>query len=385
MLKQTKIAWLSLTLLFLGARAGAGVAIPDWVRQAAAQPSATYSADTNAVVLLDDTEETVAGAGEYLEHHRRVVRILRPQGRDEAELGVPLDRQEKVLSVHAWSVDASGHEYEVKDKEFLDVSPYSDVLYSDFHVLRATAPAAGSGSLIGFEYTARRRGWLNQLDWTFQEDIPVREAQFSVQLPGGWEFKPSWTGAAAVRPARVENTSKWVVHDVPAIEREPRMPAFRSLYGRMEVAYFAPNETAVGSWEGLGRWYGGLTAGRRMATPEIVEKVKQLTADRTDFDGRVRSLASFLQSDVRYVAIEIGVGGFQPHPASDIFHARYGDCKDKATLLSSMLQEAGIRSDYLVINVYHGVVNPDVPSADSFNHVLLAIDVPAGVSPDSYL
>ena len=93
----------------------------------------------------------------------------------------------------------------------------------------------------------------------------------------------------------------------------------------------------------LGRWYVGLTSDRRIATPEITQKARELTAGKTDFDGKARTLASFLQSEVRYVAIEIGIGGYQPHPAGDVFHARYGDCKDKVTLLSTMLREVGIR------------------------------------------
>src|SRR5205814_442579 len=84
-----------------------------------------------------------------------------------------------------------------------------------------------------------------------------------------------------------------------------------------------------------------------------------------------------VQHDVRYVAIEIGVGGFRPHPAQDIFSNRYGDCKDKATLLSTMLSQAGIRSYYVLINVNRGVVAPDFPTATEFDHAILAIELPA--------
>src|SRR5437899_895658 len=43
---------------------------------------------------------------------------------------------------------------------------------------------------------------------------------------------------------------------------------------------------------------------------------------------KIRALAAFVQKDIRYVAIEIGIGGYQPHSAQDIFANRYGDCKD---------------------------------------------------------
>ena len=357
--------------------AAASVSIPDWMRQAAAQSVPAYPGDTTAVVLLDYTEKTVTGPTEYIEHYRRVVKILRPEGRSEGELSVYLGRQQKLLSVHAWSIDSTNREYELKDKDFIETSPYTEELYSDFHFRSAKAPAAQPGSFIGFEYQVRRTPWLSQLDWFFQEDIPVREAQLTVQLPPGWEYKAAWAGIAQMPPVQTANGWQWTMHDVPPIQDEPRRPAFLSLCARMQVAYFTPSEPAVGSWDGLGQWYSGLTAGRRNPTPAITEKVQQLTAGKTDFDAKLRALAGFLQAEVRYVAIEIGIGGYQPHAAGDIFHARYGDCKDKATLLSAMLSEAGIRSDYVVISTHRGAVNPALPAANSFNHVILAIELPA--------
>jgi hypothetical protein len=357
---------------------------PDWVRQAAAQTLGTYSPDTNAVVLLDATDNTLTGTGEYLEHRRRVVKILRPDGRDEGDLEVYLDHGEKLLSLHAWTLDAAGHEYELKEKDFNEVSPFDDDLYSDIRYRTATAPAAIPGSVIALEYLVRRRAWLNQLDWIFQEMNPVHEAEFSVQLPVGWEYTTAWADAKPVSPTQAGGAWQWTVHDVPGIEHEPRMPSLRSLSGRMALSFFAPGRPSAASWDQIGRWYIQLTADRRTVTPELAAKVQQLVAGQSTFDGKVRALAQFMQTEVRYVGIEIGIGGWQPHPAADVFHARYGDCKDKATLLQTMLQAAGIGSAYLVINTRRGVADPAVPSAFSFNHVIVAIEIPAGVNPAAY-
>src|SRR5262249_7758027 len=80
-------------------------------------------------------------------------------------------------------------------------------------------------------------------------------------------------------------------------------------------------------------------------------------------------LASFVQKDVRYVAIEIGIGGYQAHLAGDIFRALYGDCKDKATLLSRMLQEVGLRSDFVLIPTERGTVHADPTSSQLIQFV----------------
>jgi len=373
----------ALTLLLLAPLLHAAPT-PDWVRQAAAQTLGTYSPDTNAVVLLDATDNTLTGAGEYLEHRRRVVKILRPDGRDEGDLEVYLDHGEKLLSLHAWTLDAAGHEYELKEKDFNEVSPFDDDLYSDIRYRTATAPAAIPGSVIALEYLVRRRAWLNQLDWIFQEMNPVHEAEFSVQLPVGWEYTTAWADAKPVSPTQAGGAWQWAVHDVPGIEHEPRMPSLRSLSGRMALSFFGPGRPSAASWDQIGRWYIQLTADRRTVTPELAAKVQQLVAGQSTFDGKVRALAQFMQTEVRYVGIEIGIGGWQPHPAADVFHARYGDCKDKATLLQTMLQAAGIGSAYLVINTRRGVADPAVPSAFSFNHVIVAIEIPAGVNPAAY-
>ena len=82
-------------LLLLSAGCGphafaGGVNIPDWVRQAAATPLGTYSAETKAVVLLDQADYVVTAPGEYVEHSRWVAKILRPEGREEADFSIHL-------------------------------------------------------------------------------------------------------------------------------------------------------------------------------------------------------------------------------------------------------------------------------------------------------
>src|ERR1039458_8015559 len=73
-----------------------------------------------------------------------------------------------------------------------------------------------------------------------------------------------------------------------------------------------------------------------------------------------------------------GIGGLQAHPAADIFRNRHGDCKDKTTLLISMLQVAGIHAVYMAVDRGRGVVDPDAPSLYG-NHMITAIEIPADV------
>jgi Transglutaminase-like superfamily len=138
------------------------------------------------------------------------------------------------------------------------------------------------------------------------------------------------------------------------------------------------------NWAEMGKWYSNLTSGRRDASPEIINQVKTLTSSSPTTLAKMKALAQFVQHDVRYVAIELGIGGFQPHPATDVFSHHYGDCKDKATLLSSMLKQVGVDSFYVVINDERGAVTPQSPpSVGVFNHAILAIQLPPNTSDPS--
>jgi hypothetical protein len=384
MLALTKLARYALILCGLCASAF-GVSIPDWVRTAAAQTTPKFDSKTKAVVLLDDSNVTVLGTGEYILHHRRVARILRPEGRDEGDLVVVFNGKDKLLSIHGWSIDSTGREFELKDKDFAEVGAFAGFeLYNDYRLRAAKAAASGPGAIVAMESEVRYHPWLNQFTWNYQEPIPVQEARLSFQLPAGWEYKSSWATNASTPPAvSGANPWQWTLRNIPGIEPEPLMPSIRALCARMELAYFAPAAPAVASWDGIGHWYTLLTEGRRNASPEITEKVRQLTAGKPDFDAKLQALTNFVQNDVRYVAIEIGVGGFQPHSASDTFRARYGDCKDKATLLSSMLHEAGISSQYILIHTERGIVDPALPSS-LFNHAIVAVELPAGADSAAY-
>jgi hypothetical protein len=378
--------WGVSTLMFLLSSGAHAVTVPDWVRTAAGATLPNYEADTNAVVLLDDTTYSVSTPDEYTEHYRRVVKILRPDGRDEGTFYVHFRQKEKITLLHAWSIDKAGHEYEMKEKEFAEKGLVDFELYNDIRFRVATVPASDPGAVVALEYEVRRHPWLNHLHDSFQEGIPIHEARVELLLPRGWEYVANWAGLSPVAPVReAGNDVQWILHDLPAIKHEAMSPSRWALTARLELAYLEPGQSAknTASWQAMGKWYDGLVVGRRDPNPELSEKARQLVAGKTDFDGKARALTSFLQSDIRYVAIEIGIGGFQPHAAQDVFRFRYGDCKDKATLLSSMLHEVGIESDYVIISTHRGVVHPDMPSP-AFNHVILAIEVPAGVSTDQY-
>jgi len=166
------------------------------------------------------------------------------------------------------------------------------------------------------------------------------------------------------------------------------MPPWQGVAGQMIVSFFPSGGSAQNqgfqNWKQMGIWYQGLTSGRRDASPELKQKAASLTASASTPSAKMKALGEFAQRDIRYVAIELGIGGWQPHPAAEVFTHHYGDCKDKATLMGAMLHEIGIDSYYVVINSERGSVTPETPAhMGGFDHVIVAIKLPDGVSEGS--
>ncbi len=362
--------------------------VPEWMRAAARDSLPPAEKDAVAVILLDETVTIVKENGDMETTYRRVYKILRPEARQKfGALQISFNDDTRITSLKAWGMPANGKEIEIKEKDAAETGETSDDLYSNLRFKDLLLPAMDPGNFVGYEYTQKDRPYLFADKWSFQNFIPVRRARYQLQLPPGWEVKTEWANYPELKETPSgTNSFSWELENIPAISDEPDMPPFQAIAGRMAVKFFprdlALRTKAAGSWNDIALWYAGLTSSSRDSTPEIKQKVSELTANSKTTLDKIKALTSFMQRDIRYVAIEIGIGGFQPHPASAVFHYRYGDCKDKATLLGTMLQEIGVQSYYVVAQTTRGIVMPDLPATNSFNHMIIAIhlpdDVPSG-------
>ena len=368
-------------------RATAGDA-PAWMHALVNAPLPVYDEKTDAVLLYSETDVTVVSADKIKTITREAYKILRPNGREHGTVAVYFNPQRKIKSLHGWCIPAQGKDYEVKDKDAVDRAVNDGLLMDDVRIRVLTIPAPDPGNIVGYEYEVEERPFFLQDQWYFQELDPVRESHYSLQLPAAWEFKASWLNHSEIKPAEAGNNLwQWTVTDVKEIRHEPAMPPFRGVAGQMIVTYFPPGGKAVNGfadWNDLGNWVNQLMAGRVDASPEVKQQVATLTAVKSTQLEKMQVIAQFVQRDIRYVAIELGIGGWQPHPAPEVFSHRYGDCKDKATLMRSMLHEIGIESFHVVINSNRGVVTRETPAQNfGFNHAIVAIKLPDALNDPS--
>jgi hypothetical protein len=362
---------------------------PAWLHALAGTSLPAYGEKTNAVLLYSGTAIEVEANGKLKRLERRAYRILRPDGAARGRLGFVIDGKTRVVDLHAWCIPAAGKDYELSRRDAVEAG-LSDVengmLATDIRGLYLRIPAAAPGNTIGYEITEEQTPYFMADAWRFQDVIPVREAQYSLQLPVGWTFRSVWrnhpeTAATQAGP----NQWQWTLNDVDPLLVEPRMPFAGGLAGGMIVTLMQPGGPGQGikSWSDVGVWYAGLARGRRDLSPELRQKALELTAAAPSPLAKMQALAIFVQNEVRYVAIELGIGGYQPHSASEVFAHRFGDCKDKATLLSAMLEAIGVKSYYVLINTARGAVTAESPPAPYFNHAILAVALPADMDDPS--
>jgi len=127
--------------------------------------------------------------------------------------------------------------------------------------------------------------------------------------------------------------------------------------------------TTFANWEQVGRWYASLEKDRRAPTPDVRAEAEQLTKGLNTELDKVEALYDFVSKNFRYVSLSLGVGRYQPHAAADVLHNQYGDCKDKHTLLASLLEAEGFHADSVLINSTRKL-DPDMPSPSQFDHVI---------------
>jgi hypothetical protein len=355
--------------------------LPGWVTQAAATTG--HWGDAKAVFLLQDILVTVDANGKATERDRIVVKILRPEGRGYARPQVYFTKDSKLESFHVWSIGPDGHRYAMKDSEYLDVGldgSSEGILYNDERERIASPPGADPGGIVAWEDTTEIPSYMSEDEWPFQSDIPMVRATFEIDLPQGWHQRAVWSRHAPVQPTEATpNHFSWELDNVPAIDLSnvSLAPDWAALAGWMDVHYSAnPVPEAGALWEQIGNWYEGLASPQSEGGTDIASEARSV-ATGDDFMTRLEKVADFMQQQIRYVGIEVGIGGWKPHSAEEVFRNRYGDCKDKATLMIAMLDAVGIRATWVPVDDRRGVFDPAAPAIQG-DHMIMAIQIPAG-------
>src|SRR5271166_5221138 len=247
-------------------------------------------------------------------------------------------------------------------------------VYTDYRQKHVTVPGLRPGEILEYEMVtvihtplAAGQFWTDyvfdknniNLDETLDVDIPADRPVKLKTKPG---MDPKITEENGRRIYHW--SSSHLVRDDDKDKEKDAKKKHRPDDDRPDVQL-----TTFETWEQIGRWYASLEKDRRAPTPEVRAKAQELTKGlNTDLD-KTEALYDFVAKNFRYVSLSLGVGRYQPHAASDVLHDQYGDCKDKHTLLASLLEAEGLHASSVLINSSRKL-DPDVPSPSQFDHVI---------------
>ncbi len=356
--------------------------VPQWGVEAAKTRTPAYVKDASAVILYDEYVETVDAQGRAVERERKAIRILKPQGRGNT-CEVSYDVDEKINYFRAWTIAADEKRYQAQEAEISDEGDTGvPILLSTRRMRVAHPPAVDVNAVVICESEELMEPYMQEKVWGVQSGIPVVYQALEVDLPAGRAHAFAWHAYKGGEPVEVApNHFRWEVKDMPALTLRdvPSHPEWAALAARMTVQW--GDAALVGrdqQWRAIGQWVTVLEANRPDPSPEITAKVQTLIAGAPDFYTKLSRITESIQRDIRYFIVVRGIGGLQAHHAADIYRNRFGDCKDKTTLLISMLQVAGIKAYYMPVDDRRGIVDPEDPSLVG-NHMITAIELPADV------
>lgn len=359
---------------------------PAWLQQAAAIKVPSYDKDVPAVVLRTEQAVTVSEDGRANYVTTYAVRILTRDGRAFAEAAeIYLTKTGKIRELNAWLIRPNGFVKKYGKNETVDRISEPNDIYDEFRVkIIDASDDADAGVVFGYQAVGEDRPLFNQDIWLFQDFLPSLQSRYSLTLPPGWRASSMTFNHEKVEPTISGSTYVWELLNLAPIKPEVSSPRLGGLAPRMAINYFqgdsgpGANPRSFENWAQVSRWASQLHDPQAVPDESVAAKARELTANsKTDLD-RIRAIAHFVQR-LQYISIDIGVGkgnGYRPHAASQVLAKAYGDCKDKANLMRSMLRVLNITAYPIVIYSSDPThVREEWASPMQFNHCIIGIKV----------
>lgn len=172
-----------------------------------------------------------------------------------------------------------------------------------------------------------------------------------------------------VQPSGLETAYIWERNNIPALEVEDNTPEWYDPVPSVELSEFV-------SWGEVAKWAVPLYQLKTPLSPELKKQIEKWRSEQRTPEARVLTALRFVQDEVRYLGIELGPHSHQPHDPSSVFAKRFGDCKDKALLLSTLLNNLDIEAAPALVNTRaKRLLDERQPSPYSFDHVIVKAKV----------
>jgi tetratricopeptide (TPR) repeat protein len=346
-------------------------------------PAAQKYPEAGALILSCDESIEITPDHKEIATLHYLVKILNDRGKNEfAETTIDYDMTyEKVELVYARTIKPDGETVEVGASQVRNVSKYLNFpLYSNAWVYIISFPEVGIGSAIEYKVKIYRNQLVNKKDFVLsyplQGSEPILNANFTLKVPKGQAphiktlNEEYLSFNACLRPKINEEEGRliysWQFKDIPQIIPEPQMPPQVRINPALLFSTFD-------QWRQIYDWWWALAKDKIQADADIKAKTQELIHKAATDEEKARKIYNFCAKEIRYVAVEYGDAGYEPHSAQAIFRNKYGDCKDQAILLITMLRNAGLEAyPVLIATKDYYDLNEDFPAL-FFNHCIAAV------------
>ncbi|MFL6695948.1 MAG: DUF3857 domain-containing transglutaminase family protein, partial [Vitreoscilla sp.] len=249
-------------------------------------------------------------------------------------------------------------------------------IYDGRKMIALDLPDIRVGDIVEFAYV---RSGMNPVlqghhagDFDMQWQVPVAHLHRRLSAATSLNLRVAQlTGAAAPQVAQAGGFDErvWDAHDVPGLRVEASVPGSYNPYPWIEWSDFA-------SWGEVARWAERLYPVPARLSPPLQAAVDRIAQQSPDADARVVAVLRLVQQQVRYLGVEIGAGTHAPSAPDAVYARRWGDCKEKALLMVTMLRALGIDASPALVNTErHKDIEHDLPNAGSFDHAITRVRV----------
>jgi transglutaminase-like putative cysteine protease len=353
---------------------------PGWVKDAIKESQGmALHPDAPSFILLKEQRTEVSEDGWAKIKARYAVKVLKAAGKNHAVYSFPIRSDVHVSNLKGWRVRVNGDVHKLEKDYIVEVArPSRAGYYDDQKVLWAGFPQVDVGDIFAFEYEIKEKDSLTAFHqgFVFQELSPVLKSRFELKLPEGWTFHLSQRFADQVSYERDGDKYSWSMGFLAYRPEEPYMPPLDEVYREVEVACYHPareRNSYLRSWATASRFAWAIHDAQAKPTDTIRNFVHSLIGGVESKADQLEIIADFVRDEIRYVAVEIGEGGFRPRSAETTLLNRYGDCKDKSTLLRSMLRAVNMPSLPVLAKIGDQRVDTTFPSLSQFNHCITAV------------
>ncbi len=247
-------------------------------------------------------------------------------------------------------------------------------IYTSARSFHVGFPRLEPGDVVELQYRVEDIAPRNAFADYFGEVVylqgaePIARAEYVLITPASRTFyfnDPAVPGIRrSVESSGDQRIDRFVALDVPAVEQEPSQPAWAEVLGHVNVSTYK-------TWDEMGRWYWGLVKDQFIPDDEVRLRAEALTRGLKDDAARVRAIYDYVVQKTRYVALEFGIHGYKPYRSAQIFARGFGDCKDKATLIVTMLDVLGIKAVPVVVRTANkGDIETAPASLAPFDHMI---------------